>query len=308
MRKRDALEQLPIDDRDWSSLAFSDQLYHLEVEGFLLIPDMLSAEHVAQLKAETARFETSPMDYSVHQRDRRLHPGPNPYPGSAWEPYRFGDQGGAITELIAYAPTVQFLERVFGDDVVFMTYEYARSEPGHPGISLHTDGQPYGSSTFGYECSCPVMIKVLYYLDDLTPDVSPFSVLPRSHLSLHADGNPYTRYETHPDLVMVTATAGSALLLHPRVFHGTYPNVGSRSREMVQIGYRPAWAGPVKEEVPEWESHDHAKLSASVKPLFSDRNIRKASFEQENKPADMTRTAPGISPHRWNRDQGSTDQ
>ena len=187
--------------------------------------DMLSAEHVAQLKAETARFETFPMDYSIHQRDRRLHPGPNPYPGSDWKLYRFGDQGGAITELIAYPPTVQFLERVFGDDVVFMTYEYARSEPGHPGISLHTDGQPYGSSTFGYECSCPVMIKVLYYLDDLTPDISPFSVFPRSHLSLHADGNPYTRYETHPDLVMVTATAGSALLLHPRVFHGTYPNV-----------------------------------------------------------------------------------
>src|SRR5437867_5268158 len=40
---------------------------------------------------------------------------------------------------------------------IFMTYEYARSEPGHPGISLHTDGQPYGSPIFGYECSCPVM-------------------------------------------------------------------------------------------------------------------------------------------------------
>ena len=307
MEKRDALKPPPICDRDWSSLAFSDQLYHLEVEGFLLIPDMLSAEHVAQLKAETARFETFPMDYSIHQRDRRLHPGPNPYPGSDWKPYRFGDQGGAITELIAYPPTVQFLERVFGDDVVFMTYEYARSEPGHPGISLHTDGQPYGSSTFGYECSCPVMIKVLYYLDDLTPDISPFSVLPRSHLSLHADGNPYTRYETHPDLVMVTATAGSALLLHPRVFHGTYPNVGSRSREMVQVGYRPAWAGPVKEEVPEWEPRDHAKLPDSVKPLFADRNTRKASFEQENKPNDMTSTAPGISPHRWKHDQEPTD-
>ena len=303
MEKRDALEPPPICDRDWSSLAFSDQLYHLEVEGFLLIPDMLSAEHVAQLKAETARFETFPMDYSIHQRDRRLHPGPNPYPGSDWKPYRFGDQGGAITELIAYPPTVQFLERVFGDDVVFMTYEYARSEPGHPGISLHTDGQPYGSSTFGYECSCPVMIKVLYYLDDLTPDISPFSVFPRSHLSLHADGNPYTRYETHPDLVMVTATAGSALLLHPRVFHGTYPNVG----RMVQVGYRPAWAGPVKEEVPEWEPRDHAKLPDSVKPLFADRNTRKASFEQANKPNDMTSTAPGISPHRWKHDQEPTD-
>ncbi len=148
---------------------------------------------------------------------------------------------------------MHFLEKVFGDDVVFMTYEYARSEPGH------------------------------------------------------ADGNPYRRYASHPDLVMVTATAGSALLLHPRVFHGTYPNVGSRSREMVQVGYRPAWAGPVKEEVPEWEPHDHAKLPESVKPLFADRNTRKASFEQENKPADMASAAPGISPHRWKLDQEFND-
>ena len=47
MNERDALKQPPIYDRDWTSLAFSDQLYHLEVEGFLLIPDTLSAKHVA---------------------------------------------------------------------------------------------------------------------------------------------------------------------------------------------------------------------------------------------------------------------
>ena len=167
-----------IDDRDWSALTRGEQLYQIEVEGYLLMPGMLSPDEVRQLKSETARLETFPMPYSVHQRDRVLQPGHNPYPGSDWEPYRFGSQGGAITDLIAHEPMVQFLERMFGDEVVFMTYLYARSEPGHPGISLHTDGQPYGSEIFGYECSCPVMVKVLYYLDDLTPDVSPFSVLP----------------------------------------------------------------------------------------------------------------------------------
>jgi hypothetical protein len=81
---------------------------------------------------------------------------------------------------------MEFLRALFGDEIVFMTYGYARSEPGHPGISLHTDGQPYGSRIFGYEGSCPCHVRVLYYLDDLTTEVSPFRVVPRSHLSMHA--------------------------------------------------------------------------------------------------------------------------
>ena len=33
---------------------------------------------------------------------------------------------------------------------------------------MHTDGQPHGSNLFGYEGSCPRLIRVLYYLDDLS--------------------------------------------------------------------------------------------------------------------------------------------
>ena len=299
MRAARAMNAGRIDDRDWSALTRGEQLYQIEVEGYLLMPNMLSPKEVRQLKSETEQLKTFPMPYSEHQRDRVLQPGANPYPDSDWEPYRFGRQGGAITDLIAHEPMVDFLEGLFGDEIVFMTYLYARSEPGHPGISLHTDGQPYGSEIFGYECSCPVMVKVLYYLDDLTPDVSPFSVLPRSHLSLHQQANPYQRYRDHPDLVMVTATAGSALVLHPRVFHGTYANVGRRSREMLQLGYRPAWSGPIQEKVPAWDPEELDLLPPRVRRLFTDRNACKFRDDGDHKPADMASSADWISPGRW---------
>src|SRR5436309_3566346 len=142
------------EDRDWSVLTLSEQIHQIELEGYVVLPDILSADNVARLKAQTAALNTFVMDYSVHQQCQ------------SWIQF----QGGAITELIAHPPTIAFLQELFGEDPVFMTYEYARSEPGHPGISLHTDGQPYGSQIFGYECSCPVMVKVIYYLDDLTPE------------------------------------------------------------------------------------------------------------------------------------------
>ena len=289
----------PIDDRDWSKLTLGEQIRQVEVEGYLVIPDMLTPEHIRKLKAETAKFERFPMDYSPHQLDRRLHPGPNPYPGQPWKPYLFGSEGGLVTELIAHPPMIRFLKKLMGEDLVFMTYETAQSNPGHPGISLHTDGQPYGSWIFGFECSCPVMVKVLYYLDDLTPDVSPFCVIPRSHLSMHEDANPYKRYSDHPDKVMITLKAGSACVIHPRLVHGAYANVGNRSREMLQIGYRPAWAGPVQQEVPEWDPEELAKLPASVRPLFGDRNQRQDDSAAGHKPADMATKGPGMSPSRW---------
>jgi ectoine hydroxylase-related dioxygenase (phytanoyl-CoA dioxygenase family) len=278
------MQRQRIDDRDWTRLTLGERIRQIEVEGYLVLPDLLSAEHVAQLKAETARLETRAVDYSVHQQVR-----PN---------IQF--VGGAITELIVHQPTIAFLRELFGDEIIFMSYAYARSEPGHPGISLHTDGQPYGSQIFGYEGSCPWLVRVLYYLDELTPEVSPFRVVPHSHLSLHADANPYKRYQSHPEEVMVPVKSGSAVLISHRVFHGNFPNIGDRAREMLAIAYRPGWAGPVAEVAP-WDPADLARLPDAVRLFFGDRNTRHWDFYGGNKPANMAREAPGMNPSRWER-------
>lgn len=273
---------LRVDDRDWSKLTLGERVRQIEVEGYLVLPDLLTREEVAGLKAETAQFETRPVDYSVHQQVR-----PN---------VQFF--GGQVTRLIANPKAIDFLKVLFGEQVVVMSYHYARSEPGHPGISLHADGQPYGSEIFGYEGSCPWLVRVLYYLDDLTPDVSPFRVVPHSHLSMHAEANPYLRYESHPEEVMVPAKAGSAVLINHRVFHGNYPNVGTRPRELLAIGYRPGWAGPIS-PVSEWDAKELAKLPDDLRALFVDPNMRHWNFGGGNKPAGMRKEAPGMNPSRW---------
>jgi len=273
-----------VDQRDWTALTLGERIRQIEVDGYLVLPGVLTPEHIALLKEETARLETKAVDYSVHQQIRPQ--------------VQFA--GGAITELIAHPPTLSFLRDLFGEEIIFMSYAYARSEPGHPGISLHTDGQPYGSRIFGFEGSCPYLVRVLYYLDDLTPEVSPFRVVPRSHLAMHADANPYKRYASHPEEVMVPVKAGSAVLINHRVFHGNFPNTGTRGREMLAIAYRPAWAGPVS-DVTSWNPADLEALPESVRCFFADRNTRHWDFAGGNKPANMARVAPGMNPSRWER-------
>jgi hypothetical protein len=273
------------DDRDWSALTLGERIRQIEVEGYVVLPDLLDAEHVSALKGETATLQTTSVDYSEHQRGR---------PSVQFE-------GGRITELIAHPPTIAFLRELFGPDIVMMTCAYARSEPGHPGISLHADGQPYGSAIFGHEGSCPWMVRVLYYLDDLTPEVSPFRVVPGSHLSMHAEANPYLRYEAHRSEVAVTVRAGSAVLINHRVFHGNYPNIGTYPREMLAIAYRPAWAGPAS-PVDEWPTDRLAQLPANVRDLMGSRNQRVLHFDGSNKPDGMTNDAPGLDSNRWYRE------
>jgi hypothetical protein len=100
---------------------------------------------------------------------------------------------------------------------------------------------------------------------------------------------------------MVTAKAGSAVLINHKVFHGNFPNVGSRAREMLAIAYRPKWAGPTVQKIAEWPAEEVAQLPAAVKPFFTDRNTRIWDFGGGNKPTNMANEAPGISPTRWER-------
>jgi len=271
---------------DWTALSLGERIKHLEVEGYVVVPDVLSAEEVAHFKSLVTPMETKAADYSDKQRGRHhIH----------WD-------HPDLATLIAHPPTIRFLETVMGDDIVFLGAVYALSKPGHPGISLHTDGQPYGSQIFGFAGSCPVQIRVLYYLDDLTEDVSPFLVVPRSHLSLHADANPYIRYSRHPEQVSVLAKAGSAVFLNHRCFHGNGPNVGNRDRTLLAYLYRPGWAGPVEPKITPWPEDKVAALLLPIRRFFDDPNVRRGfDFNHSNKPANMRSEALGISPSRWTK-------
>ena len=276
--------ELRIDDRDWNALSRGERIRMIEEEGYLIIPDWIDTDYLAELKTECEMLETIGRDYSEKQRGCQ-----NPHLKSQ-----------ILAELIAYQPTVQFLEDLFGDQLIFIHYTYDRSEPGTPGISLHTDGQPYGSKIFGYEGSCPITVRVLYYLDDLTLDISPFRVVPRSHLCMHADAHPYKRYEHHPEEVIVPCTAGSALFLNHRVFHGTLPNTGNRPRTMLAVAYRPAWSGPIVDVAPRAPS-DLTQMPSSVLPYLGDPSMRSYDFGAGNKPAELISDAPGMNPSRWDK-------
>ena len=120
-------------------------------------------------------------------------------------------------------------------------------------------------------------------LDEIDSDVAPFKVVPRSHLSFHEHGNPYLRYAEHPGQVKVKCRPGSAVMLNQNVVHGNFPNLGSRTRRLLAIAYRPDWAGPLT-AVADWDASAVAKTPAAVQAVLRNRSMRIFNPFGGNKP------------------------
>ena len=267
-------------------MTFEQRIRFLELEGYVVIPELLSSDQLHAVRTEMSQLSTTAVDYSEHQRGCT---------NVQWT------ASPTAIRVVALPKMIEFLTALFGDELICTSCAYAVSQPGHPGIALHTDAQPYGSKIFGLAASSPCLVRVLYYLDDLTPERSPFKVVPRSHLSLHADGNPYRRYLSHDDEVMVTCRAGSAVVINQKVFHANYPNFSDVDRRMLAIAYRPAWAGPIG-DVPDHDPERLAGLPPDVRPFFASPSTRRIDYDVPNRSADMPRQATGISPRRWDGD------
>lgn len=279
---QEEIDFMEVDETDFSTFSLGQQLRHLEVEGYVVLPDVLDAEQIAALKTAAKELPMQHKDYSEAQT------------------YHHEPQCArtAVAELIGQPTVGAFLKELMGPDIVFTHGLFTRTLPGSPGISLHTDGQPYGSSIFGFEGSSPRLLRVLYYLDDLPPERAPFRLLPRSHLAFHAEANPYVRYVSHPQEITICPKAGSVVMIPALLFHGTHPNRDTAPRELIQFGYRPAWAGPVQ-PVEDWDAAWVEQAPAVAKPFLQSRNTTGVEWQQSHKPEGMQRDAPGVNPDRW---------
>ena len=271
-----------IDQTDFGSFPLGQRIRHFEVEGYVVLPDVLEQQQIERIKAELADVPMQHKDYSEAQT-------------YAMEPQWLSR---STAELIGHPPIIEFLEALMGPDIVFTHGLFTRTLSGSPCISMHTDGQPFGSSIFGYEGSSPRLLRVLYYLDDLVPERAPFRLIPRSHLSFHAQANPYRRYKSHPQEITLCPRAGTAVIIPVDMFHGTHPNRDTVPRGLIQFGYRPAWAGPVQ-AMEEWDPEQVEAAPAVAKPFLQNLNTSGLEWKQPHKPKGMTTEAAGINPDRW---------
>ena len=273
-----------IDETDFGSMTLGEKKRHLEVEGYVVIPNAVDSTKIKNIKQE---MKDAPMQTKDYSKCQTIHREPQWY-------------SKAVASLIANPKVVEFLEELCGPEIIFTRGFFHRTLSGSPPVSLHTDGQPFGSSIFSYEGSSPKLLRVIYYFEDLTKERAPFRLVPRSHLSFHAEANPYKRYNSHPEEITICAKAGTAIVFPVNIFHGVHPNLADTRRTMVQFGYRPLWAGPIQ-PMEEWDATLVDNAPEETKRFLKSVNSSGIDWEQPHKPKGMKSEAPAINPSRWNK-------
>jgi ectoine hydroxylase-related dioxygenase (phytanoyl-CoA dioxygenase family) len=276
------------DARDaFIGLSAAARIRHFETEGYVVLPNVVAAPALERIKAELA--DKVPMRASFFT-DKPAFSKVAPLTRSA-----------ACAELIAHAPVLDFLRRLMGEALVFMHNFYILSHPGAPALEFHTDFQPFGSTYSSWLESCPLRVRVLYYLDDTRDDRSALRIVPRSHICFHADAQPYRRYKGVSGETVLPLRAGDAFVFAVRLFHATTANTTDETRGMLEYDYRPLWARPYG-PIPDWTEEELALVPPEARALVGGRNRFDVSWEFDVKREAVDGPAPGMSPGRWDED------
>jgi len=262
-----------------------EQIRQFETEGYVILPDVLDAELIKAFKAELSTLPMRPSFFTDAPAFSKVPPHTH---------------GPIAATLIAHPPTLDFINALLGEDLVFMHCFYILSHPGAPALELHTDFQPFGSTYSGWLESCPVRVRVLYYLDDTRDDRSALRIIPRSHICFHADAQPYRRMKEHPDEITMPIKAGDAFVFAVRLFHGTGPNTTCETRGMLEYDYRPVWARPYG-PVPDWTEEELKFVPAHARRLVRSRNTVDFAWEFDVKRQATDHPAPRMTPSRWDK-------
>jgi ectoine hydroxylase len=164
---------------------------------------------------------------------------------------------------------VPILATVVGPDLQLteaIGHNHPAGTPAH--IEWHRDWPPWTHPTQILKA------KVFYYLDDISDDMGPFSVVPGSHtwpddppgsfnsfaVETNAEKPQYAgaQLEDMPEMKKLTAPAGTAVIWNVALWHTATANTSASDRQMIVYGYTHFWVKQWEDRTPPPEIVDWA--------------------------------------------------
>lgn len=190
-------------------------------EGYAVLPDAITPEKRDEVeRAVTKLNETTPLGRSEFEgyKTHRI--------------YNLMSKSRVFDDLILHPKVLAIIEGTLNDDIQLSLASSLTLYPGQTAQPLHRDDGYYPIPRPHF----PLIMNVIYAIDDFTAENGATVILPRSHLL--ADADPPADAEP----ISVAMPAGSAVIFDGGAFHGGGANVTTDQRRMgVSLLYNRAW-------------------------------------------------------------------
>jgi len=194
-----------------------EQRAALDEDGFVILRDFMPPELLTDLRAATLRRfeiegEAAGAEYKQEPQARRLA--------------NLADKGEVFRRILEIEELRPYLEHVLGPDYKLSSLN-ARSANPHSDSTqpLHCDMAAIPDERGYWVCN------TVWMLDDFTPENGPLRAVPGSHrwgkLPQEALEDPAA---PHPHEALVTAPAGSVVVMNAHLWHGGLANRTGRPR------------------------------------------------------------------------------
>jgi ectoine hydroxylase-related dioxygenase (phytanoyl-CoA dioxygenase family) len=201
--------------------------------GFVLIPNLMTAADADEARSRVLELASSPSVSEIgksrtgqqHVRGLLAH--------------------GEIFERIVQHPAlIEIAEAMLGDDMTLGAYSARILHPGATEMGVHID-YPYWAMRGPFTLRPPLMVQVIWMLQDFTEQNGATLVAPRSQLRCtRPDREQFAR-----EAIKITGTAGDAIVSHGLLWHDTSPNRSAEPRVAILINYGQKVIRPLDTEI-----------------------------------------------------------
>ncbi|HXW85485.1 MAG TPA: phytanoyl-CoA dioxygenase family protein [Candidatus Binataceae bacterium] len=203
--------------------------------GFAILPDAMTRAEAAEARAVAiAEASSSNVAGNSARNDKIKH-------GSA---RALLHQGELFERLVQQSRILAVAEQLLGDDLTLSSYSCRIMWPGAIEMGIHVD-YPYWAMPEPYLIRPPLMLQVIWMLQDFTETNGATLLMPRSQLlATRPDPQRFRR-----EAIKITGSAGTAVLTHGLLWHDTSPNQTPEPRVSLLINYGNKVIRPLDSEI-----------------------------------------------------------
>jgi ectoine hydroxylase-related dioxygenase (phytanoyl-CoA dioxygenase family) len=195
----------------------------LDEAGFVILEDAISPERLDALRRRVAELYEIEADRAGSEF--KQEPG-------CLRLANLVDKGAVFEAVIADPRVLEHVRHVLGPQLKLSSLNARTALPGSASQPLHVDMGAIPDEHGYWVCNC------VWMLDNFTPDNGALRVVPGSHRWRQRPQDVMPDPSTaHPGEVMVTARAGSIIVINAHLWHGGLANRTTAPRAVVHAFY-----------------------------------------------------------------------